>query len=104
MQDGSASVLFKKHYNIQNENTFFFSSFESRQSTEVLPDQLFETGYLIYFVLFSTGSPCCWNNKKKRPILTRSGQFAKLKNLILYFNWLTCQNKNENPRWLHSAY
>lgn len=50
IQDGSANVLFKKHYSIQNE--IFFFSFESRQSTEVLPDQsqLFEIGYLICFV------------------------------------------------------
>jgi len=84
MQDGSANVLFKKHYSIQNENTsFFFSSFGSWQSTEVLPDQLFETGYSISLVAFSTGSPCCWNiNNEKRPILTRSERFAKLQNLI----------------------
>lgn len=50
VQDGSANVLFKKHYSIQNEIIFF--SFESRQTTEVLPDQLFEIGYLICFVSF----------------------------------------------------
>lgn len=50
IQDGSANVLFKKHYNIQNEIIFF--SFESQQTTEVLPDQLFEIGYLICFVSF----------------------------------------------------
>jgi len=37
-QDGSANVLFKKHYSIQNEIIFLFGS---RQSTEVLQTWIF---------------------------------------------------------------